>query len=69
MNTLELRRARDLLLSPLAMVCANAVLLSLGCYVALASPRPRFRAQDERCLNMELSMISPVFGTVALFGF
>ena len=37
MNTLELRYARDLLLSPIAMVCANAVFLSLGWYVALAS--------------------------------
>ena len=36
MNTLELRYARDLLLSPVAMVCANAVFLSLGWYVALA---------------------------------
>jgi len=36
MNTLELRRARDLLLSPIAMVCANAVFLSMGWYVALA---------------------------------
>jgi hypothetical protein len=36
MNTLELRRARDLLLSPVAMLCANAVFLSLGWYVALA---------------------------------
>ncbi len=36
MNTLELRRARDLLLSPIAMVCANLVFLSLGWYVALA---------------------------------
>jgi len=38
MNTLELRRARDLLLSPVGMVCANVVLLSLGWYVALATP-------------------------------
>ena len=36
MNTLELRYARDLLLSPIAMVCANIVFLSLGWYVALA---------------------------------
>lgn len=36
MNTLELRRARDLLLSPVGMLCANAVFLSLGWYVALA---------------------------------
>jgi DoxX-like protein len=38
MNTLELRHARDLLLSPVGMVCANAVLLSLGWYVALVTP-------------------------------
>jgi hypothetical protein len=38
MNALELRLARDLLLSPRAMVCANAVLLSAGWYVALATP-------------------------------
>jgi hypothetical protein len=37
MNTLELRRARDLLVAPVAMVCANGVFLSLGWYVALAS--------------------------------
>jgi len=36
MNTLELRYARDLLLSPVAMVCANVVFLALGWYVALA---------------------------------
>jgi hypothetical protein len=35
MNTLELRYARDLLLSPVGMVCANAVFLSAGWYVAL----------------------------------
>jgi DoxX-like family len=38
MNTLELRRARDLLLSPVGMVIANAGFLSLGWYVALAGP-------------------------------
>ena len=38
MNSLELRHARDLLLSPIGMVCANVVLLSLGWYVALATP-------------------------------
>jgi hypothetical protein len=38
MNALELRRARDLLLSPIGMVCANAVFLSAGWYVALAPP-------------------------------
>src|SRR5262245_23265714 len=36
MNALEIRRARDLLLSPVAMVCANVILLALGWYVALA---------------------------------
>jgi hypothetical protein len=35
MNTLEIRRARDLLLSPWGMVAANAVFLALGWYVAL----------------------------------
>ena len=38
MNFLELRRARELLLSPIGMVCANLVFLSLGWYVALSSP-------------------------------
>src|SRR5262249_52367637 len=37
MNTLELRYARDLLLSPVAMVFANVVLLGRGWYVGLAS--------------------------------
>ena len=37
MNALELRYARDLLLSPVAMVFANVILLGLGWYVALAS--------------------------------
>jgi len=36
MNTLELRYARDLLVSPIGMICANVVLLSVGWYVALA---------------------------------
>jgi len=36
MNTLELRYARDLLLSPIAMICANVIFLSLGWYVALS---------------------------------
>lgn len=36
MNALELRYARDLLVSPLGMVFANAVLLALGWHVALA---------------------------------
>jgi hypothetical protein len=34
MNVLELRFARDLLLSPIGMVCANVVFLSIGWYVA-----------------------------------
>lgn len=34
MNTCELRYARDLLLSPLGMLLANAVFLTLGWYVA-----------------------------------
>jgi hypothetical protein len=37
MNALELRHARDLLLSPAGMVVANTVFLSLGWYVALAA--------------------------------
>jgi hypothetical protein len=37
MNALELRHARDLLVSPWGMVAANAVLLALGWYVALSS--------------------------------
>jgi hypothetical protein len=36
MNALELRSARDLLLSPVGMVCANAIFLGLGWYVAFA---------------------------------
>jgi hypothetical protein len=36
MNTLEIRYARDLLVSPIGMICANAVLLAVGWYVALA---------------------------------
>lgn len=35
MNGLELRYARDLLLSPVGMVMANVVLITLGWYVAL----------------------------------
>jgi hypothetical protein len=35
MNTLELIQARELLLSPLGMVCANTVLLILGWILAL----------------------------------
>lgn len=38
MNALELRLARDLLLSPIGMVSANVVFLSLGWYVALSMP-------------------------------
>ena len=38
MNALELRHARDLLLSPIGMVSANVVFLSIGWYVALATP-------------------------------
>ena len=38
MNTLELRHARDLLLSPIGMLSANAVFLSVGWYVALSMP-------------------------------
>jgi hypothetical protein len=38
MNTLELRYARDLLLWPIGMVAANIAFLSLGWYVALATP-------------------------------
>ena len=37
MNTCELRYARDLLLSPMGMLLANAVFLSFGWYVALHS--------------------------------
>jgi hypothetical protein len=36
MNVLEIRHARDLLLSPWGMVCANAVFLAIGWYVALS---------------------------------
>ena len=38
MNALELRLARDLLISPRGMLCANAVFLSVVWYVALATP-------------------------------
>jgi len=37
MNTLELRYARDLLLAPVPMVIANAVLLAVAWYAALAA--------------------------------
>lgn len=36
MNALELARARDLLLAPLAMVCANTAFLAVGWYCAVA---------------------------------
>ena len=36
MNFLELRRARDLLISPWGMVSVNVVFLALGWYVALS---------------------------------
>jgi hypothetical protein len=39
MNMLEIRYAKDLLVSPIGMVCANVVLLSVGWYVALAGGR------------------------------
>ena len=38
MNTLELRYARDLLVSPWGMVAANVGFLSAGWYVTIASP-------------------------------
>jgi hypothetical protein len=38
MNALELRNARDLLLSPTGMVCANALFLSAAWYVAFTGP-------------------------------
>jgi hypothetical protein len=42
MNAIELTVARDLLLAPLAMVCANTVLLALAWYSALRRvPAPR----------------------------
>ena len=40
MNTLEIRNARDLLLSPVAMVFANTVFLCIGWYVALVTAWP-----------------------------
>jgi hypothetical protein len=36
MNALELARARDLLLAPVAMVCANTAFLAVGWYCAVA---------------------------------
>lgn len=41
MNTLELWKARDLLLSPTAMILANAVFLSLAWLIALSTPPRR----------------------------
>jgi hypothetical protein len=38
MNAIELRLARDLLLSPRAMLAANTLLLTLAWYAALAQP-------------------------------
>jgi len=35
MNTLELRHARALLVSPVGMICANVVFLGVGWYVAV----------------------------------
>lgn len=37
MNTLEISFARELLLAPIPMVCANGFLLAAGWYLALAS--------------------------------
>lgn len=38
MNTLELSLAKDLLLAPVPMVCANAAFLAAGWYCALRTP-------------------------------
>ncbi len=38
MNTLELTLARDQLLAPLPMVCANCAFLAVGWYLALHTP-------------------------------
>jgi uncharacterized membrane protein YkgB len=38
MNVIELSVARDLLLAPTLMVCANACFLALAWYIALRSP-------------------------------
>ena len=38
MNTLELTLARDHLLAPIPMVCANAAFLSAGWYIAIKMP-------------------------------
>ncbi len=40
MNALELTRSRGLLLAPMPMVCANAVFLAAGWYLALNTARP-----------------------------
>jgi len=39
MNTLEISLAREHLLAPIPMVCANAVFLGAGWYAAMASER------------------------------
>ena len=41
MNALELTFARNLLLAPLPMVCANALFLAAAWYCALCPPRAR----------------------------
>jgi DoxX-like family len=41
MNTLELWLARDLLLAPLSMVCANILFLIVVWYCAIKTPRVR----------------------------
>ena len=38
MNTLELALAKDLLLAPVPMVCANTAFLAAGWYCALRAP-------------------------------
>lgn len=38
MNALELTLARDLLLAPIPMVCANIAFLAVGWYCALGAP-------------------------------
>ena len=41
MNTLELAFARDLLLAPVPMLCANVLFLGVGWYCALRAPDRR----------------------------
>ena len=41
MNILEIAMARDLLLSPIGMVCANAILLGAGWFLAFRDPSRR----------------------------